>query len=444
LPILELPNLRLHESDSSEFKEDKYSDPDWPPPRYKWPAGQARKAVEALEKALADDRVEPDRLFQLYKALPAPRVPYLDSQRRHVLLRKLALVERKDEESMLRYLSVVDDIKAVGLPLTPHEWNCATAFVGRFVGRITEAEVGASLRMWKEMEHVAGIQANAATFNILFNLATKAGKFELAEMIYEEMRIRGHAFNRYHHVSLIHYHGLRADGDGVRRAYKDLVEAGEIVDTVVLNCMISSLFRAYEPQAAEQVYERMKLLHRRSGMQLPPRDYKKQREVTKSLMRMAEDGRRAPAELTSFKNRSIIAPNIQTYRIMIQSLCVHAGELDKTVMLLDDMRSFGVPLHGSILLALFKGFAIHGGIRYSPWTEDRLGSVWKAVLRAVEDEQDGFYIGKWIVIWALKAYLKCSTKDVALGIWEEAKAKGKLNNDDMDHINNIIRPLMQD
>ena len=37
-----------------------------------------------------------------------------------------------------------------------------------------------------------------------------------------------------------------------------LVEAGEIVDTVVLNAMISALVKAHEASAAENIYERMK------------------------------------------------------------------------------------------------------------------------------------------------------------------------------------------
>lgn len=446
LPLLELPRLHPCEFDHHLFVSDKVEDSEWPPPRYKWPAqGEARKTIKALETALKDPFTSPEYSYQLYRALPAPRIPYLDSKTRHKLLRNLGVVERKDEESMLRYLSVVDDMKAVGIPLTTYEWNCATSFAGRYVGRTTETEVEAGLHLWKEMEHAAGVKANAATFNILFDMATKAGKFKLADMIYDEMNNRGHAFNRFHYVSLIHYYGIRADGAGVRKAYKTLVEAGEIVDTVVLNCMISSLFRAHEPQAAEQVYERMKMIHRRrSGAKLPPRDYRRRRKVTKVLMKMAEHAKRTPAMLKHFQNQSIIAPDVQTFRILIQYLAVYAGELNKTVMLLDDMRWFDVPLNGSIFLALFKGFALHGGIRYSHWTQERLEKVWRAYMQAIERQEEDLYIGKWMVTWVLKAYAKCSGRERTIEIWDEIKDRWKAQDEELDVIYTLLRSLAWD
>jgi pentatricopeptide repeat protein len=446
LPLLELPNLQQHGSDPPLLVSDRVEDCDWPPPRYKWPAqGEVQKAVKELEMALRDPNIDPDRSYHLYRALPAPRVPYLDYRTRRILLRRLGVLERKDEEAMLRYLSVVDDMKATGIPLTTKEWNCAASFAGRYVGRITEVEVESGLRLWKEMEHVAGVRASGATFNILFDMATKAGKFKLAEMIYEEMKNRGHAFNRFHYVSLIHFYGLRADGDGVRKAYKSLVEAGEIVDTVVLNCMISSLIRAYEPQAAEQVYERMKKLHEeRSHARLPPNDYRKQREITFELLKMAAWAKRKPSQLKRLQNESVIAPDAQTFRILIQYLAVQAGELHKTVSLLVEMRWFGVPLGGSIFLALFKGFALHGGIRYTQWTQDRLESVWKAYLQAMESQPEKTYVGKWMVIWALRAFAKCSNKSRTLDVWTEIKDKWKPQSGELEIIKTLLRSLVED
>jgi pentatricopeptide repeat protein len=444
LPLLELPNLKQPEPGPHIVISDDAEDCYWKSPRYKWPAqGEARKAVEKLEELLRDPDVHPEDSYKLYRALPAPRVPYLDSPTRHRLLHNLGVLERKDEEAMLRYLSVIDDMKATGIPLTTAEWNCATSFAGRYVGKTTEIEVESGLRLWKEMEHVAGVRGNSATFNILFDMATKAGKFKLAEKIYEEMASRGLAFNRFHHVSLIHYYGLRADGDGVRKAYKTLVEACEIVDTVVLNCMISSLLRAFEPQAAEQVYERMKRLHMdRSGAQLPSRDFKNRRAITKALMRMAEHAKRDPTQLERFQNLSSVAPDLQTYRILINYLAIQAGDLHKTVKLLDEMRWFEVPLNGSIFLALFKGFALHGGIRYTHWTQERVESVWRAYLQAVDSQHKDLYLGKWIIVWALKAFAKCSDKAKTIEVWEAVKDKWKPQDAELHVVTNILRSLI--
>jgi pentatricopeptide repeat protein len=445
LPLLELPSLDQPEPGPHLSISDKPEDCDYPPLRYVWPAhGKEQEVVRSLKKALGDISVNPEESYRLYRALPAPRVPYLDAKTRHKLLRNLGFVERKDEHSMLRYLSVMDDMKATGIPLTIAEWNCATSFAGRYVSRTTEVEVEGALRVWKEMEHVAGIRANAATFNILFDIATKAGKFRLAEMIYEEMARRGHTFNRFHHVSLIYYYGLRADGQGVRKSYKALVEAGEIVDTVVLNCVISALYHSYEPQAAEQVYERMKRLQiQRSGAQLPSKGFRKRRLVAKTLMRMARYVKRDRTKLTRFQNRSIIAPDVHTYQILIQHSAAQGGELHKVVRFLDEMQWLEVPLSGSIFLALFRGFAIHGGIRYTHWTEVRLESVWRAYLQAAEGQREGLFIGKWMIIWALKAFAKCSTETRTLDIWHSIKEKWNPQEDELNAINGLLRSLIR-
>jgi pentatricopeptide repeat protein len=445
LPLLELPNLRQPEEGPHLTVSDKPEDCLWPPQRYKWPAqGEEEMAVERLEEALKDINIRPEDSYKLYRALPAPRIPYLDADTRHKLLHNLGVVERKDEEGMLRYMSVVDDMKAIGIPLTTSEWNCATSFAGRYVRKTTDVEVESGLRSWKEMEHVAGVRGNSATFNILFDLATKAGKFTLAEKIYEEMAKRGHSFNRFHHVSLIHYYGLRADADGVRKAYKALIEAGEIVDTVVLNCVISSLFRAYEPQAAENVYERMKRVHgSRIGAELPSRDFRKRREVTKALIKMARHAKRDPAQHKHFQDQSVIAPDVQTYRILLQYLAIHAGDLQKAVKYLDEMRWFKVPLNGSIFLALFKGFERHGGIRYSHWTRDRLESVWRAYLQAIDNQYEGLYIGKWIVVWVLKAFAKCSNKERTVEVWEKLKDKWKPHDEELQLATKVLRSLIE-
>ncbi|KAI9734765.1 MAG: hypothetical protein M1818_006752 [Claussenomyces sp. TS43310] len=446
VPLFDPPSQRQPEPGVRFVVSDKPEDSDWPSEKYTWPAqGEDQKTVELLKKALQKRSNDQEHVYWLYKSLPAPRIPYLSASHRHMLLRTLAVSERKDEHSMLRYLSVVDDMKVCSIALTTSEWNNAMSFAGRYVAKTTETEVESTLRLWKEMEHVAGVQSNSATFNILFDMATKAGKFRLGEMIYQEMENRGLAFNRYHHVSLIHYHGLRGDGDGVRGAYRDLVESGEIVDTVVLNCMVSSLIRAGEPQAAEHVYLRMKMLHsQRMPKRLPSRDYEKRREVTKALVKMGQLAKNDPAARQKFQNKSIIAPDAQTYRILIHYFAIKAGDLSKATALLDEMRWFNVPLQGFIFLSLFKGFAAHGGIRYTAWTADRLESVWRAYMQAIEDNSDDLYIGRWIVIWALRAFAKCSSKARAVQVWVEIKDKWKHTDEELDHVTNILRALTED
>lgn len=436
LPILELPSLYQPSDGPNLTVSDKEED-EWPPPHYAWPADpETRRKLDRLEDLLAEKYLpDPELVYQIYRELPKPRAPYLESDTRHKFLRCLYTVEKKGEQSMLRYLSVVDDMKNTAIPLSTREWNSAISFAARYVGWSTEVEVEAALHMWREMEHTARLKGDATTFNILFDVACKAGKFVLAEMIYKEMLTRGLQFDRFHHVSLIHYHGLRRNGDGARAAYKDLVDSGEIVDTIVLNAMISALIQSCEANAAQNIYERMKkMVGEQPEPKLAPRHYLKQRSITRSLKRIALVTKTDLAERENHQRNSIIAPNIDTYRILVRYYAVQAGELDKAARLLEEMKRFNIPIDGSLFLSLLKGFARHGGIRYTDWTSDRLESVWKSYIMAVENEHLDLYISKWMVVYALRAFSKCSGKKRALQVWDQVKMKWNPNEMEMGHV----------
>lgn len=444
LPLIELPKL-YQPSDGPHLTVSDKPEDEWPPPHHTWPADAATKiTLRKLVLALRDSSTDPDEIYQLYRALPEPRAPYLESRTRHKMLHHLSVVERKDEHSMLRYLSVVDDMKASAIPLSCAEWNSAVSFVARYVSWSTEVEVEAALHMWREMEHIAGVRGSDATFNILFDVACKAGKFTLAEMIYKEMEARGFEFDRYHHVSMIFYYGLQRNGDGARAAYKTLVESGEIVDTVVLNAMISALIRAQEPAAAENIYERMKKAHMiRAGSRLQPSDFRLRRHITRVLKQWAIIAKRHTEKKHGFQNQSIIAPDVHTFRILVNYFAIEAGELDKTAKFLEEMKWFHLPLHGALFNALLKGFALHGGVRYSQWTERRLESVWNSLLDALDDGVEGLYISKWMATWALRAFAKCSGKSRALVAWDELKGKWDPGEEDMSFVMSNLRQIQQ-
>lgn len=426
LPILELPSLYQPSDGPNLTVSDKEED-EWPPPHYAWPTTpEIRRKLGSLEELLSEKYPNPELAYQIYRELPKPRVPYLESDIRHKFLRCLYTVEKKEEQSMLRYLSVVDDMKNTAIPLLMIEWNSAISFAARYVGWSTEVEVEAALRMWREMEHTAGIKGDATTFNILFDVASKAGKFVLAEMIYKEMVTRGIQFDRFHHVSLIHYHGLRRNGDGARAAYKDLVDSGDIVDTIVLNAMIAALISSCEANAAQHIYERMK----QTEPLLAPRHYLKQRSITRTLKRIAKNDLKREIR----QRKSNIAPNIDTYRLLVRYYAIQAGELEKAARLLEEMKRFHIPIDGSIFLFLVKGFAKHGGIRYTDWTAVRLESVWKTYLTAVDDKNVDVYISRWMVVYGLRAFAKCSGKTRTLQVWENVKTRWTPDEMEMTHV----------
>ncbi|KAB8288847.1 hypothetical protein EYC80_010750 [Monilinia laxa] len=425
LPLMEPPNL-YQPSHGPHLQVSDEEEDEWPPPHQAWPSNdETKEKLKELESALKNFyTTDAETVYQIYRELPEPRVPYLEANLRHMLLRHLSIVERKDEHSMLRYFSVVDDMKSTAIPLTVSEWTSAISFASKYVAKATEAEVESALKMWREMEHIAGVKGNNATFNVLYDVACKAGKFTLGEMIYKEMIARGFEYNRFHYVSMIFTCGLKSDGDGARAAYAALVDAGEIVDTVVLNAMISALIKSYEPSAALNIYERMKVMHaERAGTQEWHRHFKNRREVKRALLRMALEFKHDPEGRAKVQQSSVVCPDLQTYRLLVNHFAVTEGELDKAAKFLEEMGLFNVPLHGALFLSLFKGFCLHGGTRYTKWTGARLENVWKAYLKALDNGVEDIYMSTWIVTNVLKAFTTCSSQARTIEAWREIRER---------------------
>lgn len=400
-----------------------------------------------LTRLRSPHKVSLEEIYEIYQRLPEPRMLYIHARFRHQLLRALGQPDERDAASMLRYFAVIGDVKNTGIPLTTGEWNCAIAFATKYVGRATEVEVEAALRLWREMECEAGIKATDVTFNILFDVAAKAGNFALAEMIYREMESRGHRYNRYHYTSLIHFFGLKHDTGGMRAAYREMVNAGEVIDTVVLNAMISGLLRSGEESAAERLYERMKA----AGLggdgprrpPLPVRTPASDRAITQALLMFAKIGRRHPTMRPALQGMALLAPDLQTYRILVNHFGVKQGDLARVAAYVDDMKFFKIPLHHAIFLALFKGFARHGGHARSAWSEQRLTGIWNALLAALDSgSAPGLEIRTWLAVWALRAFSRCSTRDRVLDVYDALKARWRLNHADEQFMIDFLSSLV--
>lgn len=384
-----------------------------------------------------------DEAFKAYSLLPSPGVSCLSDDHRHLLLRRLSIMERKNKDAMLRYLSVIDDVKSLGLPLTEAEWNSAISFCGQCFARLTAADIEVALVTWKEMEQHAKIKSGNVTFNILFDMAAKAGKFVLAEMILKEMEARELKINRYGRVGIIYYHGLKADGDGVRRAYREFVEGGEIVDTVVINCVIASLIRAGELPAAEQVYERMKrMFNKQTGQFVPKPNWKETRDLGRLLNSLASQYRRDPGKLQQIRDWQCVAPNMHTFSIFVEHHVNQTGEIRRISSLLSEMQVLGVPMHGRIFLKLFKGFAYHGGIRYTSWTKDRLENVWNSLLDLLDQGLDDVRIRKWMVIWTIRAFERCCGRSRTLEIWDELRRRWKPGGGEVEAVYQALKDIL--
>ncbi|KAI1122799.1 hypothetical protein F5Y10DRAFT_281431 [Nemania abortiva] len=382
-----------------------------------------------------------DTIWDLYQALPQPRIMNITAATRHSLMAALGSVERKDQKSMLRYFTVVADVKSCGFSLTSYQWNTAISFATSYVATTTEVEVEAGLQLWRDMEREARVKGNEATFNILFDAASKAGKFHLAEMIYREMARRGFAFNRYHHVTLIHFFGLKQDSGGVRAAYKEMVEAGEIIDTVALNCVIASFIRCGEEQSAEYVYAKMKTSNKDLPA-LPHVDYTMAKAITKVLSMFARVGKKHPSMRPAFQKSALLSPDLNTYRILINHWGLVLGNLSKVAQFLDEMKAFNVPLNGVIFLALFQSFAKHGGPG-SDWSVQILNSVWDAFLNAMDSGAEGLFISTWMAMAILESYARHSTRDEILDVYECLRTRWELDHTNVEYMLHFLHQLLE-
>ena len=399
-------------------------------------------AVKNLLKIIENDNCMHDEAFEAYSALPFPGVSHLSQWDRDVLLRRLSAIRVKTRDAMVRYLSVVDDMKACDFPLTESQWNSAIAFCGQCFSRLSAADVEVALRTWKEMEQEAGVRSGPITFNILFDMAAKAGKFVLAEMILKEMETRNLPMNRYFRTGFIYYHGLRGDGDGVRRAYREFVDEGEIVDTVVMNCVIASLIRAGEPSAANLVYERMKRIAAKyTGQSVPSLTWKETRDLGRMFDSAVRQFKHQPVKLQQLRDEQCLVPDLQTYAIFVDYHAKQTGELRQIATLLNEMKFLGIPMSGRIFLKIFTGFAHHGGIRYTSWTESRLESVWRSFLYVLDQDND-VEITKWMVTWAVRAFERCAGRERTLQIWEELVKRWNPSGQELDIVIDALRKIL--
>ncbi|KAI4640130.1 uncharacterized protein J4E78_010715 [Alternaria triticimaculans] len=396
-----------------------------------WPLREPADAlhIKKLEDLLKDDESPHDEVFDTYKKLQSPGVVYLTTMTIRALLHHLAIVERPTPIAAQRFLSVLDDMKTAHIHIVRSEWTSAIHLTGRAMGTVSDDDLQNTLRIWQDMEHRAGLKGGYVTFNVLFNIAVKAGKYTLAETFMKEMQARKLPMHRHYRVALLYYYGVLQNGDAVRKAYLDLVSAGDIVDTVVMNAVIASLMRAGEPSAAEHVFERMKRLHaQRSatarGHVFFNRTWRDRRVLG---MKFRDEARRlkkegGDEELKQLQDLAPIGPDSRTYGILIRHHAAVAGNIDRVNDLLQEMKYNSVSLDGTIFIVIFHGFNSFGGVRYSSWTLSRLEKIWTQYLKALNsNNMERTWLSSLAVIAALRAFGRCATPERILTAWNEIR-----------------------
>ncbi|KAK6339110.1 hypothetical protein TWF696_009894 [Orbilia brochopaga] len=369
--------------------------------------------LTAFWKLFNSTAVNPSLLFDAYVKLPNPRLRYLSQEQIYSLLSKLSNIEKSDEAAMLRYLTVIDDMKTGRVPVPRLHWNVAISFVAKCYRKLTDHDLQSGLFLWREMEKVAGMPADATTFNILFHLAANSDMAHLPLMILKEMKRRRVSLDRFSYVNLITYYGRQGNGSGIRSTYRELVDAGEVVDIVVLNAIMTALIEAGEPQAAEDI-----LVHltrpsiRAKQTQL--------REKRKSRLHKDVKELRWILDQQGFDtgigmHQSPPAPNFISFAIFIDYHASETADLGKILSILRDLTECGIGAETSIFQSLFKGFSLHGRVNHSPWTLQKLNAVFEAFI------DGGYRINRDATLWCLRACTILAGKERAEVMWQVVK-----------------------
>jgi pentatricopeptide repeat protein len=404
--------------------------------------------ITALEKLLGDEEAPHDKVFEAYKKLQCPGVVYLRTVTIRALLHHLAIVERPTPIAAQRFLSVLDDMKTAHIHIIRSEWNSAIHLTGRAMGKVSADNLQSSLQLWREMETRAGLQGGYVTLNVLFNVAVKAGKYTLAETFMKEMQVRTIPMHRHYRVSLLYYYGVLQNGSAVRKTYRELVAAGDVVDTVVLNAVVAALLRAGEPEAAEHVFERMKRLHASRSTPAPGHQFfnKTWRDRRVLGLHFKHEARRLrregkDEELKQLQDFAPICPDARTYGILIRHHAAVAGNFDRVNDLLTEMKHNAVVLDGTIFIVVFHGFNTFGGVRYTSWTSSKLEKIWQRYLAALQDDLERTWISSLAVVAALRAFARCADQERTMRAWEEIRALWTPSERELENALGVLRRL---
>lgn len=357
-------------------------------------------AVARIVSLLEDKHSSNQMIFRTYKDIPSPGVAHLSYETRSRLLNRFANPPRPRPVYGKRYLLIIDDMCEARLSISPAYWTAAIHAAGKCSPKTTDSDISTAVDLWRRMENEGKVKSSSVTFNVLFDIAIKAGRFKFAENILKEAKKRGIDFSRFGRVAQIYYRGVQGDAIGVREAYREFREAGEVVDTVVLNAVMASLIRADRFDLAEQMYERMGEVHEalvRSDKEMRPKtlypqpfdNYAGYRKASKKLGRVLGMSAflrdKLPEQHRTLQAALPLTPDAKTFHILLSYHAFQSGDLERFIALLRDMEvQFSIPPQGMVYIFLFQGFSRNGGTSKSAWTFKRLQEVWAAFLRAVD------------------------------------------------------------
>jgi hypothetical protein len=346
-----------------------------------------------------------DEVWERYQLLPEPRCLSLSRSALHLVLRELSRARPRTRQNEARYLSILNGMRKEGIELTLSDWSAAISYVGRSRKQPDEHALQRCIALWHEME-MGGLKADRGVFNNLLDVAVRAHRYQAIDVLRAEMHQRGIVPDRYTYCILITLAGKQRQGDQVRWLYREMVQAGEIVDIVVINSVIHGLLSAGEAEAAEHIYFRIRRLFMDAIEELgltpdAPERGDIVRAYTRQFQERARENRKKIALGLVLDEHDIsprfavrhpywMAPNHVTLGLLLQHHCTVTGDFEKVLALLEDRKLLSIPEDQALYQALFQGFASFADPskastpEASNWTASRLSHIFESLIDTLQ------------------------------------------------------------
>ncbi|CCG83286.1 Predicted protein [Taphrina deformans PYCC 5710] len=332
---------------------------------------------------------------------------------------------------MLRYSEVINEMTAQAPPLVPTaaEWTALISFVGRLHKNPSASDVNNCLQIWDEMEGTYAVKADLVTFNVLLDISIKARRWQTVDSLLKEMKSRALHHDRYTWTTLLYGAGLRRDGSEVRRLSRAMLESGEVLDILVINAIISALFRCDESAEAEHLFEHVnrttiKTAEASSLNHLFDEGVNSSESQRTSLFQQRarmnrahlRNGETLTHEDTSprfaFRTPDYLAPDIRTFNMVLGHHCRETGNFARVGELLEAMERRKIPDSIAMFRSLFCGFRCFGR-RGKEWKLEKLHYVFQTLLGASEVR-----LTRELTLEAIQAFAAVGTRDDVEECWQ--------------------------
>ncbi|KAG8624266.1 hypothetical protein KVT40_007333 [Elsinoe batatas] len=334
-------------------------------------------SVFRFGQLLTQPTPDKDQVWSAYTLIPSPRVCYISE---HLLTDFLSLLRRtksKPTKLVEQYFTVMSDMTSSSRPLTHRDFNSSLHWIGRSPSLDPTTRLERALSLFHQFESTPSTHGDIVTFNTLGVLALKAKSLPLVRTLLNTITTRHLQPDRYTHLLRITYYGRQRSVPGIRSAYKSMLLAGELIDTIALNAVIRALLDAADLPSALATFARMKALHTsRRPSAVPADDWVAQRRSGHVLKYTAWQLRHHRELRREVQDATPVTPDAHTYRMLIDHAGWVAGELETAVELVEEAMGTGLRVEMGTWGLLFGAFERHRGVRFGGWGRAGLGRVW--------------------------------------------------------------------